>query len=380
MLFSPIFLASLAAAVYLPKPKGPYNVGFTQHIFNHSTPSDPTPGPANIFLTSIYYPTLSEPSPNNSVPYFDPTSAVIWGDVFRIAPSDLLSLESTLQWQAPLLPSEKAEKVKVWPTLVFGPGGGVNAYMYTSLLSELASQGYTILALDHPGEAPYLPLPYNNSGVTGWDIYMPYTDELIQEIYDFRLGDILALLSEDAFPALVELYGAYFNTKKYGVFGQSMGAAQGTGAMGRLDSIVAGFNIDGGLFGDSVNSSLHGRPYFMVNEPINHAEDASWESFVAKYAAEGGWLDWVTVEGAAHLALSDISLWVELLPKVPNSTDIVNLGNVTGSRTDAFLKTYVGAFWKWVRGGKYDEVLEGPSEEWPEVVFNRTIRPDGYKM
>lgn len=375
MCLSILLQASLALAVHLPKPKGPYNVGFTQHIFNHTTQPDPTPGPANILLTSIYYPTLSTCSPNNSVPYFDPTSAEIWGEVFRIAPSDLLSLETELLWQADLLPEEHAKKVKDWPTLVFGPGGGVNAFLYTSLLSELASQGFTILAIDHPGEAPYLPLPYNNSGVTGWDIYMPYSDELIQQIYEFRLADMLALLANDGFPALVQETNAYFNTEKYGVFGHSQGAAQGTGAMGRLDSIVAGFNIDGGLFGDSVNASLHGRPYFMVMNPTHEAQDQTWNDFVPRYAAEGGWLDWTTVVGSAHLAFSDISLWVELLPKLPNSTDQIKLGNVTGSRADEFLKTYVGAFWKWVAGEGYDEVLEGPSEAWPEVVFNQTIRP-----
>ncbi|KAL5398353.1 hypothetical protein PMIN06_001861 [Paraphaeosphaeria minitans] len=377
-------LCLLVDGIQLPAPSGPYNVGFTQHIFNHSTPDDPTPGPGTFYLTSIYYPTRASPAPNSSVPYFDPTSAAIWGEVFNILPADLQSLETTLQWQAPLL-SERADvdKLKTWPTLVFGPGGGMNAGYFTSLLSELASQGYTVLALDHPGEAPYLALPYGNPGVVGWDIYMPYSDALVVEIYEFRRADLLHLLGPDGFPALVETYGAYFNAAAYGAFGHSIGGAAATGAMDRDSSIGAGFNIDGGLFGDSVNASMRGRPYFMTMNPNHFAQDAdSWPLFAESYYNESktapGWLDWTTVEGSAHLAFSDVSLWVELLPQIPNTTAQVDLGNVTGSRMDALLKTYAGAFWEFVRGGEYDTaLLEGEVKEWPEVVFNAKVRSNG---
>ncbi|KAL5383722.1 hypothetical protein DPSP01_005826 [Paraphaeosphaeria sporulosa] len=383
-LISLLPLGLLAVAVRLPAPSGPYNVGFTQHIFNHSTPNDPTSGPGTSYLTSIFYPTRSSLAPNTSVPYFDPTSAAIWGEVFNILPADLESLETTLQWQAPLLSAkDDVERVKDRPTLVFSPGGGMNAAYFTSLLSDLASQGYTVLALDHPGEAPYLPLPYGNPGVVGWDIYMPYSDALIVEIYEFRRADMLHLLGPSGFPALVETYGAYFNTEAYGAFGHSIGGATATGAMDRNRNIIAGFNIDGGLFGDSVNASMHGRPYFMTMNPNHLAQDAdSWPAFATRYYNESktapGWLDWTTVEGSAHLAFSDVALWVELLPQIPNTTAQVDLGNVTGTRMDSLLKSYAGAFWEFVRGGEYDgKLLDGEVEEWPEVVFNARVRSNG---
>ncbi|KAF2440937.1 hypothetical protein P171DRAFT_488519 [Karstenula rhodostoma CBS 690.94] len=56
--------------------------------------------------------------------------------------------------------------------------------------------------------------------------------------------------------ALVETYGAYFNTEVYGAFGHSTGVAAAIGAMDRLDSIVTGFNIDSGLFGNSAAAAL----------------------------------------------------------------------------------------------------------------------------
>lgn len=280
-------LSLLAAAVHLPTPSGPYNIGFTQHILNHTTPDDPTPGPNTFYLASLYYPTLASPTSNTSTLYFDPTSARIWGEVFNIHPSDLESLETTLQWRAPLLSCETdIEKVNSLPTLVFSPGAGMNAGYFTSLLSELASQGYTVLALDHPGEAPFLPLPEGMEGVLGWDIEMKYDAELTIQIYEFRRADILHLV-EEGFPALVNMSGAYSNTKSYGAVGHSIGAAASTGAMDRNPSIIAGFNIDGGLYGDSVNASLDGRPYFMTMNP-NHAviDPGTWPVFAERYYNE----------------------------------------------------------------------------------------------
>ncbi|PVH97627.1 hypothetical protein DM02DRAFT_616413 [Periconia macrospinosa] len=375
-------LTATASSVSLPPPSGPYGVGYTQHVFFHVTPNDPTPGSGNELLASIYYPTLSAPSLNTSVPYFDPISAPIWGEVFNLYASDLLSLTTSLQWQAtPLTPSEAASNnVSALPTLIFGPGGGMNAFMYSSLLSDLASKGYTVIAYDHPGEAPYLTLPYNVSGggVVGWDIYMPYNDSLIQAIYEFRRNDMLFLLSHDGFPSLVEQYGTYFNTSSYGAFGHSTGAAAAAGSMDRLESIIAGVHIDGGLFGDSVDAKLNGRPYLMMMNDVHFESDTTWPGFVERYKEETevtgkGWLDWTTVNGAKHLAFSDIPLWVELLPKA-NGTDLVDLGIVKGTRMDKLVKKYVGAFWGWVSGGAYDEVLDGVVKEWPEVVYNETIR------
>jgi hypothetical protein len=128
---------------------------------------------------------------------------------------------------------------------------------------------------------------------------------------------------------------------------------------------------------------MHGRPYFMTMNPNHFALDAdTWPAFATRYYNESltapGWLDWTTVQGSAHLAFSDIALWVELLPTIPNTTAQVDLGNVTASRMDALLKTYVSGFWEFVRGGEYNAtLLDGPVEEWPEVVFNAKVRSDG---
>jgi hypothetical protein len=38
----------------------------------------------------------------------------------------------------------------------------------------------------------------------------------------------------------------------------------------------------------------------------------------------------------------------------------------------------VSGFWEFVRGGEYNAtLLDGPVEEWPEVVFNAKVRSDG---
>lgn len=78
------------------------------------------------------------------------------------------------------------------------------------------------------------------------------------------------------------------------------------------------------------------------------------------------------------MAFSDISLWVELLPQIPNATAKVDLGNVTGLRMDEVLKAYVGGFVEFVSGREYSAtLLDGEVEDYPEVVFNAKVRSNG---
>ncbi|GME64536.1 putative paf acetylhydrolase family protein [Neofusicoccum parvum] len=62
LLFTLALLPRLLNAIPLWEPTGPYHVGYTQHILNHTTPIDPTPSPGILLLT-IYYPTLQAPNP-----------------------------------------------------------------------------------------------------------------------------------------------------------------------------------------------------------------------------------------------------------------------------------------------------------------------------
>ncbi|KAL1614624.1 hypothetical protein SLS54_009594 [Diplodia seriata] len=328
---------SARAEILLYEPTGPYHVTQTQHVFNHTTPDDFTApngtGEGTQMLVTIYAPTLS--APNRTLPYIDATNAFIWGPALGLSPSALSTFATPLQ------PSDSAplHLPPSTPTLLFLPGAGMPCFFYTSLLSELASHGYFVVALDHPGEPPYLPLPdgYGGGGAKG--AFPPlhnYTWMQYERIYKHRVADAQALLSDGYLSALVRErgWGARLDlggAKGVGVFGHSIGGAAAAGVMAAQQQqqqgwqqqqapfsspadanatttsttvhVAAGANLDGWYFFDIGDLTGNGTgtptPYpdlasagpFLAlakdQEPRGAPPDATWARF---NAAQSGWL------------------------------------------------------------------------------------------
>jgi alpha-beta hydrolase superfamily lysophospholipase len=66
--------------------------------------------------------------------------------------------------------------------------------MYSYLTTALASNGYTVLALDHPGEAPYVQFPYNGGRFYGIDITASWNRTLMADVYKMRISDAQAII------------------------------------------------------------------------------------------------------------------------------------------------------------------------------------------
>ncbi|KAK2757519.1 hypothetical protein FQN54_004488 [Arachnomyces sp. PD_36] len=352
-------LIPLARAVSLPQPSGPYGVGFTQQVFNHTTLDDPTDphGTGKFFLMSLYYPTLSHPSESNAVPYFDPISAQIWSDALEFPNGTLESLETELQLDAPFLPGKVGENPL--PTVVFSPGGGVNGFMNYALVADLASYGYTVAVLDHAGEPPYLQLP-DGSGVVGLSIYLTYNASMIDSMYSFRVGDAKTFLQR--FPAWVEENSAPVNTSNYIAMGHSIGGATAAGLMENDPSIVGGFNLDGAFVDADINVE---RPFLMMSS-INHTAqmDPSWSIFPEK---QTGWWEDLNVYGSGHLDYCDVGLWPPVLG-LTGTTATPQIGPIGGFRMFEIIRAYTQDFFR-LLGGQESTVLNGPSLKWREVIY-----------
>ncbi|KAK0664266.1 hypothetical protein DIS24_g773 [Lasiodiplodia hormozganensis] len=193
------------------------------------------------------------------------------------------------------------------PTLFFTPGAGLPASAYTAYLSELASYGHAVVAIDHPGEAPYLPLPYGGGGVYGYPDFSAYppTPAEARAVYAFRV----AAASKPFFPSLVRLYGAPFNLTHFGVFGHSVGGAAAAGVMAAEGDVFGG--DDPGVAAPDLASV---GPFLEVGSEAhfegNASSDATWAHF---NGAQTGWVRDVQVDGTRHLDFSDIPLWIDLL-------------------------------------------------------------------
>lgn len=348
-------LFSLAGAASLPGPSGPFAVGFAQHVIAHDTPNDPTPGSASELLVHLYYPTRDTKSPT-AVPYFEPQSAAIWKDLLGVPEGALLDLTTALHGNASFRDAPTGR-----PTVMFSPGGGVNGWMYYGLLADLASHGYAVLSIDHPGEPPALRWP-NGTETIGWDITMPYTPALIDQMHAYRVADLEATFSW--FSSFVRKTHAPFDTSSFFTMGHSIGGSAAATVVPNHPEVIATINVDGAFPEHETVVTDIERPVFLMSS-INHTTqyDPSWTEFQEH---QTGWWQSVCVYGAGHLDYSDITVWNSVLgyPSLLQS----EFGPTGGARTTQIARRYVGDFFDWVQG-KSKGVLAAPSLKWREVIY-----------
>jgi hypothetical protein len=363
------FLLSTTSATLIPPPTGQYNVGVTKHVINKTTKRDPT-APNKMgqsFLVTFYYPTLSRPK--GVRPYIPKELARLYEEAWSYPEGSLANATTTLQWKASPLP--KSLEVTKYPTLIFGPGGlGPSTDCYTALLSELASQGYTIAALDHAYEQPFLQYPEKGPGIFGMPLNFTADLAFYNAVYDFRLSDMQSFLG--AFPWIVRQFNYPFNTTHTALFGHSLGGAAAIGATQKLknSTIMGALNLDGTIFG-SMNTSDARRidlkkPTLLMGNgaPHNYMTDRSWLTFPL---AQSEWWRQYSVTGSSHLDFSDVTLWKQF-----NGSGTPLIGLIEGKRMVTLVRTYVTTFFEKLRGQQTGTLLQldmPAAVMWPEVVF-----------
>lgn len=232
--------------------------------------------------------------------------------------------------------------------------------MYNALNSDLASQGYTVLALDHTVEAPYLQLPDGREGVYGIDIRAVWNRTLQEAVYRMWDPDILAT-ARDLHQPLVESFNAPFDTTHYISIGNSLDGAAAAGALAVEDSIIGGVNPDG-LF---VELSDVKKPFLMLAGAEHMPElDVSWSPFSGN---QSGWRQWLSVTGSSHQDFSDSGDWVDL-QCLSNRTLAPSLGTIWGPRMYYIVRNFVETFFFGFVAGKA-HLLDVPSPHFSEVVY-----------
>jgi hypothetical protein len=371
--FIPSVLAG-SSTHHLPPPKGPYHVGLTQHVLNHTTYNDPW-APNNIsysVLINIWYPTLQNPASSSLRPYLDAPLAKLYEDYFPLAPGSLSNLTTNIQFQAPTLPPNcsDAEKSSKLPVLIFSPPfAGPPSQCFTSLFSDLTSHGYITVTIDHPYEQPFVQYPYGGPGIYGLPITFdtPFDYDAVNA---YRIADTDALLA--AWKGLVDRYNAPFNTEEFIFFGHSIGGSASLGSLYEYRdtttsspiNALGGLDMDGTIFAPAAH--LDGSPAADVKKPTLllqstfHDADPTWLNFTA---AQSGWWKWLKIDGTNHSDFSDTILWKQWFGiQSPNN------GTIEAYRMADLTRTFVRGFFEFLQG-RGEGVLSGKSPAWPEVEF-----------
>jgi pimeloyl-ACP methyl ester carboxylesterase len=385
---------------HLPAPTGPHDVGYRNfHFIDESRPETFTPDPHDRREVSmqIWYPSNGRTT-EATKPYLESAKEAdraIAG--FFSIPRYLnthLGLVKTHSFRdAPL-----TEGSKPFPVIIFNHGFSAVSINYTTLVEELASHGYIVIGVGHAFETPFFPLPggrilpfdpHNEAyrarideyeSGTWWDSFQGLLnahDPILQERFYKEHLATMSLQSESTriwaddisfvvdHLAQMNRAGPFadgMDVQAIGCAGHSMGGAA-CGQVAITDNRVkAGINLDGGQWGDLIDSRLT-TPFMFV-----YSEQWGEEGFFNEvFATRSESLAYqVLIRGTLHRNLSDASI-VGGLPGI-----LGNLGDIDGDRCVTVLRTYMRAFYDRHLKGLDSPFLERESADFPEVLLRIT--------
>ncbi|MET9377238.1 alpha/beta hydrolase [Streptomyces sp. NPDC002992] len=252
----------------LPAPTGPYTIGATTlHLVDPSRndPWEPAIGVREVMVTVLH--------PARTVRGY-PRAPQLTGDAAKLftvlAPWIRPGLpEAGVDWAAtrthahtgaPVLPGR-------WPVLLYSPGGGDARTMGTSLAEELASHGWAVVTVDHPGDASEVDFPTARPGrdkVRPSVFVRPPDAEQFRTMIETRLADIRFVL--DRLEALEGPLGRALDLGRIGIYGHSAGGTTAAQTLYDDPRIAAAVNLEGYL--DQVDGTLLPVARYGVDRPL----------------------------------------------------------------------------------------------------------------
>ncbi len=395
------FLGSIVPAIFfpvfqLPQPTGQFRVGTKYFVLTDSSRAEifsETTNDIREITVQAYYPALvkteTEPEPYwyNSLEWSSEWTKL---NGFGFAPFifSQLGLGKTHSYPG----AEPVAQTSGFPILIFSHGYGQLAKFNTSILEELASNGYVVLSISHHYETPFAIYPDKNITVFPregeWHkkrnrensnaklsevlkkLYYEKSDsvkqQLYQELYTLQSSwnESNEIWAEDIIYCMDNLKlidDLYFSNSadisNIGVLGFSFGGgASGYAAM--IDKrIKAGVNMDGRQYGHLLKENLSCPFMFMNSE--HHA--GANEYFIKR--AENTIYDF-TLLNSRHANFNDMSYAVELPGKITGK-----LGAIDAPKGIKIIKKYVLAFFDEHLKQKNCELLKGNTENEDVVLI-----------
>lgn len=248
----------------LPAPRGPFALG--SETFRWIDPARPEPATddpsdhRNV-IVQAWYP--AEPGPGSPRPYIDGLDRL--PRFVSLLPGLVMANYGRMSVSATEGAAASTRQAR-WPVVLFSPGFGASRAFYTSMLSDLASHGVVVLALDHPFEAAVVELA---DGHIATPRLQPLADDPDQQRFmaeqqTLRADDLRFVLDKlDDETALGPRLQGRLDTTRIAAIGHSFGGASAAQAMAEDIRIDAAANLDGTLYGALSGLQLD-RPLLLI--------------------------------------------------------------------------------------------------------------------
>ncbi|MFC8527873.1 alpha/beta hydrolase family protein [Nocardia sp. NPDC057227] len=289
----------------LPPPDGAYPVGSTVlRWVDESRPEPATadPGDHRNVVVQAWYPAEFGSMPRQYL-YLDGH-----GDL----PATISGIPSVLLSRYHLIDTHAGADVPLaddrprWPVILFSPGYGAPRAVYTGLLTELASRGFVVLAVDHPYQVAVTELA---DGTVAHGVPNSGTDAEMAAQLAVRTADLSFAL--DRIGTADSVLTGRIDTTRVAAAGHSFGGAAAASALAHDPRVIAAANIDGTLYGDLPDQRLPG-PYLLIDsDPALTGHSAAYVDGNRKLlgGVQGGGHHY-TIGRTDHLGFTDAPLFL----------------------------------------------------------------------
>ncbi|MFE4393550.1 MULTISPECIES: alpha/beta hydrolase family protein [Streptomycetaceae] len=341
----------------LPAPTGPYAAGEDViHLTDTSRldPWVPSSGPRQLAVTMVY---PAVPGTGTPAPYMSLGEATGIVQRQNLPASSGITPQTIAGVTTHAFDGARPQPGK-YPLVVLSPAYEDPRVTLTALATDLASHGYVVALV---GDT------YEDSGETLADgqttpCAICGDPSRIDSIPTNRARDVSFLIDQLTHGNTAWRLAHLIDKHEIGMAGHSIGGAAASAAMVADPRVRAGVNMDGAFKPVPTPGQIN-RPFLMLGSPDNHPAGGGDTTWGQAWDALGGYKKWLTVAGADHFSFSDLDLLHEQagFPAPPLSP----------ARGVEITREYVTAFFDRTLKGIDGPLLDGPSPDNPEVVFQR---------
>jgi dienelactone hydrolase len=354
-----------APLVELPAPTGPHAVGTAELVaVDDSRPT--ATGVGRTLLLRLWYPAVESDAP--AAPYFlDPARAERSGRAaYMPLPADLLAGTQGVA-QERVVPAAAEPRAAV----LLSPGWRAPVELYSALATELASLGYLVLGVQHPGGPGALsaedgapsPEPWElvpdrrTSGAWAGDLeYLAGWLDDADQVADASLDPDAR---DNVREAVLQLDGAHI-----AALGHCFGGSAALAADAASERIAASIALESAVIGEPAEIGASARSLWL-SSPERAALDPGLDEFLEAAGERSQAFD---VEGTLYADYADTRwLFSELLARAPDlGAEGYGLGPIGADRAHAVISAQVRAFLAAAFGGSASSQLD--AELFPELT------------
>jgi len=392
-----IVLPIVLPVFHFPRPTGPYQIGtVTYHwVESHHEILSADPNMHRELIAQVWYPAEGNSSAARA-PYVQDASALSLGfaQVLHLPRFTFDYWKYVTTNATPSVPV--ASHKSRYPVLIFLEGLDGFRQVNTFQIEELVSHGYIVTAIDQPYAAASVVFP-DGRQITGWtrDQMQPLINQSLspaakapivsgQPLKDgiipyfaqdvsFTLDQLTALDETDPNGILTER----LDLQRVGTFGVSLGAMVAAEASHRDPRIKASLMMDAAMPADVVQAGLR-QPSMWITRDANimrleRQRAGGWSEMEIALTLSTmravfnkslpGHGHYVQMPGTFHLNFTDAAYWSPILPLVGL------VGPINAQRAYNIINAYSLAFFDRYLEGSPAALLDGPTEQYSEVLF-----------